>query len=196
MSFACQTKNSNWIPTAISIVLFRPGNDAYPGQGGQQGTMNFNALFAQSEINYLNASRYGNSNQNDRNNMREGQMARERQQQLHRKMDQIKRRWFPSSYKKEQQMKRNQIKREQLGLKHIPDAVPEAKKQDENAKVIKQIKSILVAQQNFKRFQFISSNFAQNKMNARVFFYRFKNLFQPLCSEAIWVDILRKVLPF
>eukprot|EP01083_Nonionella_stella_P180737 645278_1 len=180
-------------------TAFTYGDDMHYERGGVAGgTMNFSTMFTQTDINYLSASRYGgniggNNHQNAQQmvSIPEEQQARNRQRELHRTMDQIKQRWFPHSFQREQKRKRQQL---QLRLKHIPDAVPGPLRDEKNALVIKQIKKTLISELNFKQFQFVSSSFNNNKISSSVFFHRFKGLFDPLCSEEIWVDILIQML--
>merc|ERR1712232_881517 len=161
------------------------------------GTMNFNALFSQSDIGYLNASRYGNAPLNNNQNQRsvqqqlsEEQRAMNRQRELHKTMDQIKQRWFPNSYKKEKRKQYNEQKATQLGLKSIPDAIPNHLREEKNKGVIMKIKKTLSSDFNFQQFQRISVAYKNDKISASVFFYQFKSLFSPLCAEDVWTNIL------
>ena len=158
------------------------------------GTMNFSTMFSQSEISYLNVNRYGNQNDAQPLNMSEEQIARNKQRELHRIMDDIKRRHFPNQLQREKQLKKIQNRTSQLGLRHIPDAVAPENRETKNGNVIRQIKKTLISELNFKQFQMISHQYRNNKISSCVFFYRFKGLFEELCDETVWVDILIQML--
>eukprot|EP00483_Globobulimina_turgida_P003220 UN03225 len=164
--------------------------------GGVHRSMNFNTMFSQNDINDLNSSRYAlfadDSQPQNRLVVSEEERLRTRQKQMHRRMDEIKRRWFPNTYN--QQKRKKQLKH--LGLRHIPDAIASIPtlREEKNSAVIKQIRKTLISELNFKQFQMISSTYATKKISSSVFFHRFKNLFVPLCEEKRWVDILMQML--
>eukprot|EP01084_Bolivina_argentea_P010158 18926_1 len=82
----------------------------------------------------------------------------------------------------------------QLSLRHIPDAVPNELTQDKNILVIELIRKTLISKSNFKQFQTIKDLYSNDNLKPNIFFFKFKNLFEPLCDEKIWIDILMKML--
>merc|ERR1712129_674731 len=157
--------------------------------------------FSQSDIGFMNASRYGNAplNNNQNNNTMQQQLSEEqramnRQRELHKTMDAIKRRWFPNSYKKEKQKQYNEQKEIRSGLKRIPDAISNEQKADKNKAIITKIRRTLSSEMNFEQFQNISVAYKNDKLSSTIFFREFKSLFAPLCTEDVWSNILITML--
>jgi len=126
--------------------------------------------------------------------LNEEQKLQQLQRQNHATMEAIKRRWFPQALERERQQQNQQRKRLQLGLKHIPDAVPPEERDKRHKAVCLQIRKILVSELNWKRFGSLTASYKMKKSKPSEFFYRFKAMFKPLCNENVWVGILIEML--
>ena len=105
--------------------------------------MNFNQIFDRNDISAIQNQIY---QLNERNNNRntavtydEDQAARMKQRELHKRMDEIKKKWFPQRYRQDKLKKKAERRAMNLGLRHIPDAVAKEKQEQTHKAVIAKV---------------------------------------------------------